>query len=110
MATKRGSGKIWHAHGCPECFTYFEDTCDERDAQLVCADCRTGQPVRMQITKNNRRPKDCCRDDCRPVTKEELNLYILQRSIEWFICGVCRRTFPIRKPSRQWPAPTNNKE
>lgn len=68
------------------------DSCQDSPQDGLCVDCRLGPGSGWQILINNRRPKDCCKDHSRPVTKDEKTRYSLGGSQQWLRCGICART------------------
>lgn len=87
-----------HAHGCKQCHTRYEDTCDDLTDRL-CMWCRVGHG--FALLRDNRRPKDCCRAHSRLARKEDLTKYALSGAGPWFICPVCYRTHPHRDPTKE---------
>jgi hypothetical protein len=90
-----------HAHGCVTCHARYEDTCGNSNAGGECGPCRGYLPWSLLIA--NRLPKDCCRVDSRPATKEEHDKYRLSPACDWFRCTACARTHPFHNPTEVQP-------
>lgn len=85
-----------HAHGCRQCDGRYEDTCDDNKSDTVCGSCRVGKSLDQRgLLFDNRRPKECCRDNSRPASKEEIKTYRLAGAHKWWICATCKRTHPF---------------
>lgn len=96
MATRSGT-KTVHAHGCPTCRSRYEDNCEDRTTDEQCSWCRAGRSMEERgIHYHNRQPKDCCRQDSRIATKEEIKSYTLAGASTWYICKTCARTHPTK--------------
>lgn len=87
--------KTVHRHGCRRCRIPYEDTCKTPKQNELCTGCRGGIPWLLLI--DNARPRQCCVDTSRLVTKDELKRYTLAGEASWWICATCKRT-QIFKP------------
>jgi hypothetical protein len=99
MATRRSvrsfAGKH-HYHGCKRCHIRYDDACQNPEENELCAGCRGGKPWVELVENAMARPH--CRSSARLADKDEISLYKLVGSAIWFICQVCKRTFPYDDP------------
>lgn len=86
----RASTKTFHYHACEDCRAKYPDGCDTPKVNGTCNTCRSG---RRSVHAVGHEVHDCCRTDSRLVNKDDLKVYRLAGSTNWWICRVCARTF-----------------
>lgn len=90
MAKKRATRSDLHYHGCSLCGRRYPDGCDQPDENRACQTCRS---ERLSIHHIGLEPKDCCRENSKPASKDEAKHYRLRGSGRWWICRTCYRQF-----------------
>ena len=102
------ASKGLHRHGCRDCRKCYEDACGDPADNQLCYQCRAGHPGLFDML-GTFAPRSCCYTDCRvprknkPARIDEFETYGLSRTIPWWICAICGKTFPYRKPRPEEP-------
>lgn len=86
--------RTYHAHGCRQCRTRYQDNCEQHGEDDLCPKCSGLAPSQLLI--DNAAPHDCCYARSRLATKDERKTYHLAGRSNWFLCIACGRTHPTR--------------
>lgn len=81
-----------HAHGCARCSRRLEDACVTPTIDPLCYTCRSGNPP--AVWDANRLPIICCPTNSRVATPGDRAVYRLVGVRKWWLCRICKRTFP----------------
>jgi hypothetical protein len=87
-----------HAHGCKRCHVRYRDACQVPAVNALCFTCRTGKAGFRELLAGQA-PRDCCHAHSRLVQASDKSTYYLAGDATWFICAVCKRTFPYEVPT-----------